>query len=262
MEKTDILRDMLCIERIFAVVKGAIPRKNKLITVNGRRSDAFVLVLSGSCTYRFSDKTTFTATEGDVFYLPHQSAYTMQIRSHVYTFLFCDFGFTAQSDRRAFLHPAQSGRSSEPLFRKLLLTYQSAQGGKQAECMSLLYAIYGILQRDAHPTDPEKRNDIVASTRHYLEEHFADATLSISGIADRAGISEVYLRRLFKEHYHVSPIQYLTALRLAHAKSLMKYSFLTLEECATQSGFSSLQYFCRVFKKEMGIPPGVYRKTT
>lgn len=40
----------------------------------------------------------------------------------------------------------------------------------------------------------------------------------------------------------------------------MKYPFLSLEECALQSGFSSLQYFCRVFKKEFNISLGRFRE--
>lgn len=48
---------------------------------------------------------------------------------------------------------------------------------------------------------------------------------------------------------------------LAWARELMTYSFLTLEDCALQSGFSSLQYFCRVFKKGYGITPAKYRES-
>ena len=40
----------------------------------------------------------------------------------------------------------------------------------------------------------------------------------------------------------------------------MNYTFLTLEECALQSGFSSLQHFCKTFKSVYGISPGKYRK--
>jgi AraC-like DNA-binding protein len=40
----------------------------------------------------------------------------------------------------------------------------------------------------------------------------------------------------------------------------MEYPFLSLEECAIDSGFSSVQYFCRVFKKVMSITPAQYRR--
>ena len=76
----------------------------------------------------------------------------------------------------------------------------------------------------------------------------------------KAVMSNVYFRSLFKAQYHLSPSQYIISVRLKNAKSLMKYSFLTLEECALQSGFSSLQYFCRVFKKYTGMTPSEYRK--
>jgi AraC-like DNA-binding protein len=96
--------------------------------------------------------------------------------------------------------------------------------------------------------------------KRYIEDNFNLPELSISMIAEKIGISEVYLRKLFKAQFATSPAKYLISVRLKNAKKLMKYPFLSLEECAMQSGFSSLQYFCRLFKKETGISPGSYRK--
>ncbi|MBQ7054474.1 MAG: helix-turn-helix transcriptional regulator, partial [Oscillospiraceae bacterium] len=83
--------------------------------------------------------------------------------------------------------------------------------------------------------------------------------LSVTSLAESIDLSEVYFRKLFKAQFDVSPAQYIISVRLKKAKELMRSPFLSLEECALQSGFSSLQYFCRVFKKATGATPGSYR---
>jgi AraC family transcriptional regulator of arabinose operon len=40
----------------------------------------------------------------------------------------------------------------------------------------------------------------------------------------------------------------------------MEYPFLSLEECAKRSGFSSCQYFYKVFKAHFGVTPAKYKK--
>ncbi|MBQ8741971.1 MAG: helix-turn-helix transcriptional regulator [Clostridia bacterium] len=127
--------------------------------------------------------------------------------------------------------------------------------------MAILYGIYSILQQDAQKIYLGKnKEDKASAALRYIEESFNLPEFSISLLADKIGVSEVYIRKLFKAKYGISPLKHLMSLRLDHAKKLMKYPFMTLEECAMQSGFSSLQYFCRLFKKETGISPGKYRK--
>ena len=60
--------------------------------------------------------------------------------------------------------------------------------------------------------------------------------------------------------YALSPSQYIISVRLNKAKELMRSPFLSLEAVAQESGFSSPQYFSRVFKKETGMTPYAYRK--
>ena len=85
--------------------------------------------------------------------------------------------------------------------------------------------------------------------------------MNVSAIAERFLMSEVYMRKIFKNKYGRSPIEYITFVRLMRARELIGYQFVSLEECAKQSGFSSLQYFSRVFKKEFGITPASYRRS-
>ena len=261
MKKTDIMQENLCIQKIITVIQGKNPNHHKLLTVKSRHSDAFVYVISGSCTYRFDDKTEFKVTAGDVFYLPYQSIYTMYIHTDDYKFIFCDFEFTEPSARRSALYSHQDLKNVDSLFFKLLNRYRASAKNTYIECMSILYSIYGLLQQNTQKSyigKSKERNMIEA--RCYIDENFNLPEFSITLLAERIEMSEVYLRKLFRAQYGISPSKYLISVRIKNAKKLMKYPFLTLEECALQSGFSSLQYFCRLFKKETGISPGKYRK--
>lgn len=261
MEKLDITAENLCIKRIISVIQGKNPNHHKLLSRQGRHSDAFIYVISGSCTYRFDDETEFQATAGDVFYLPHRSVYTMYIDTDDYTFIFCDFEFLETTEKSSSIFKNQKQKNVDSLFVKLLNQYHSSAPGAQTECMSVLYSIYSILQQDRQKSYLGKNKEQNAiRAKAYIDESFHDPAFGIVQLAEKIGISEVYLRRLFKEQYGIAPSVYLTSIRLKNAKKLMKYPFLTLEECAMQSGFSSLQYFCRLFKKETGISPGKYRK--
>ena len=261
MKKTDIMQENLCIQKIITVIQGKNPNHHKLLNIKSRHSDAFVYVISGSCTYRFDDKTEFKVTAGDVFYLPYQSIYTMYIHTDDYRYIFCDFEFAESSERLSALYSHQDIKNADTLFFKLLNRYRSSMKNTYIECMSILYGIYSLILQDTQKSylDKSKENNMIEAKR-YIDESFNLPELTVSLIAERIGISEVYLRKLFKAQYGISPSKYLISVRLKNAKKLMKYPFLTLEECALQSGFSSLQYFCRLFKKETGISPGKYRK--
>ena len=260
VKKIDIMQESLCILKLLSVVQGKIP-SNKFLNVKDRHSDAFVYVISGSCTYRFDDETEFKAAAGDVFYLPYRSVYTMNIHAKDYKFIFCDFQFAETEARASALYSSQTPKNTDNLFAKLLNRHHSPSYSAYNECMSLLYSIYSTLQQDTQKgyLGKSKEKNIIEAKR-YIDEAFNTPEFSISLLSEKIGISEVYLRRLFKAQYGVSPSGYLISVRLENAKKLMKYPFLTLEECAIQSGFSSLQYFCRLFKKETGISPGKYRK--
>lgn len=261
MKKIDIAQENLCIQRIISVIRNQNRNHHKLLPVKGRHCDAFVYVISGSCTYRFDDNIEFTVMTGDVFYLPYKSVYTMYIHTDDYKFVFCDFEFAEPSERHSALYSHQDLKNVDSLFFKLLNRYRASAKNTYIECMSILYSIYGLLQQNTQKSYIGKSKErSMIEARCYIDENFHLPEFSISQLAEKIKICEVYLRKLFRAQYGISPSKYLISVRLKNAKKLMKYPFLTLEECALQSGFSSLQYFCRLFKKETGISPGKYRK--
>ena len=261
LDKINIAKTELNFKRIINVLTTVIKESRNTIKVNGRHSDAFVFVTKGSCTYTFEGNcNTVTANKGDILYLARNAVYKMQLNTPVYSSVYCDFEFDNNAERKSNVYTPQNASHTEDLFYKLKHCHETPAKYSFAECMSLLYTIYSVIIKSANPEYLEKNaKNKMEQVKNYIDANYKNNEISIREIAENAKISEVYLRKLFKARYGMSPSQYIISVRLEKSKQLMKYPFISLEECAVQSGFSSLQYFCRVFKKETGITPYKYR---
>ena len=261
MQKVDISQKKLYFKKIINVIKSEINNHPKPLKTDSRRSDAFIYIISGNCLYKFDDGCELMANKGDILYLAHEAAYIMNVRSKNYQFIFCDFNFDDDLPKKSAVYSPQSVLNAENLFRILLKCHTYPSKTSFTECMSILYNIYGIIMLTASREYIENSTkNKIAEAKNYIDANFKNISIGISFMAEKANMSEVYFRKLFKSQYDIPPSQYIISMRLNHAKELMKYPFLTLEQCALQSGFSSLQYFCRMFKKATGISPAKYRK--
>ena len=74
-------------------------------------------------------------------------------------------------------------------------------------------------------------------------------------------MSEKYISRYFREHFQLTLSQYITYLRLSHAKHLLETTSLSITETALQSGFPNVSYFIRTFKNIFHVPPLQYRNS-
>ena len=259
MKKIDISKNELYLNKLINVIKSS-NRCTTLQIRRGRYSDAFIYILSGSCTYSFDDHTVFTVNSGDILYLAQSATYTMQIHSPSYEFIYCDFTFYDTEPRKSAVYTPHSSQEAKNLFEKLHRKYTASPQKSFLECMSLLYQIYStVYQTENNLYLSKNTKEKISRAKEYIDSNFQDLNLSVSSLADRCELSEAYFREQFKTFYHTQPSQYIILLRIEKAKGLMEYPFLSLEECALKSGFSSLQYFCRVFKKTTGLTPAKYR---
>ena len=58
----------------------------------------------------------------------------------------------------------------------------------------------------------------------------------------------------------ISPIRYLTKLRLEAAMNDLLNSDADLETVARRNGFAGGNYFCKVFRRVVGLSPTQYRR--
>ena len=93
----------------------------------------------------------------------------------------------------------------------------------------------------------------------YLQDHMADE-LTIADIADMVNFNVSFLSREFKKIKGVSPIEYLTQLRIEKAKRLiLEPSNHKFKDIGDMVGYSNPYYFSKVFKLVTGLTPSEYK---
>lgn len=69
-----------------------------------------------------------------------------------------------------------------------------------------------------------------------------------------------YMNRIFKKVNGKTIFQYLTQIRIHHARLLLQNSSMKMAEVGKRVGFPDEYYFSRVFKKHVGVSPGAYAR--
>ncbi len=91
----------------------------------------------------------------------------------------------------------------------------------------------------------------------YIEKH-ADEQLTLSTLADIAGLSPSRLQRIFKEAFGVSPKAYQDAARMQRFKKSLKEGE-GVTEAIFSSGFGSISRVYGEATRNIGMPPKAYR---
>ena len=92
-----------------------------------------------------------------------------------------------------------------------------------------------------------------------LIEHGALDDGDITALADRLGVGERQLRRLFRQHLGASPVSVAQTRRVHLAKQLLHETRLPMAEVAMASGFGSIRRFNEAFQILFARPPGALR---
>lgn len=93
----------------------------------------------------------------------------------------------------------------------------------------------------------------------YMHSHL-DQPFTFGELAAYVGLSRTVLFQRFTRTLHLTPHQYRQNLRVAQAKALIKNGEMTLSEVARACGFSDQTHMNRIFRQQLGVTPGQYRR--
>ncbi len=103
-------------------------------------------------------------------------------------------------------------------------------------------------------------NELLGEIALYIQENIY-SPLNVEDICQRFSLSRSSIQTLFAKNLNTSPKQYISDLKFAKAKQMIKESTYSISEIARICGFSSIHYFSRVFKEKYGVTPTSYAKS-
>ena len=100
---------------------------------------------------------------------------------------------------------------------------------------------------------------MVAKAKAYIDENY-NKDISLDDVSRMVDISPYYFSKLFKQEQGENFIEYLTRIRMANARRILKNQNYNIKEVCAMCGYSDPNYFSRIFKKFEGVTPSEYRE--
>jgi len=107
----------------------------------------------------------------------------------------------------------------------------------------------------------KEHTSVIQRALDYIEKHYS-CPLSLNLIADELGLNTNYLGFQFHRELGEYFSDYLNSFRIRRAQQLLRETDLPVAVISIQVGYTSVNYFCQVFKKQVHQSPVAYRRST
>ncbi len=233
------------------------------------------VVLSGAGKLVYEGQQ-YELTAGDCVFIECQRIYAHSTEENLWELQWCHFNgpslpaiyekYRERGGRPVFRPTDAAGRESPEAVTGILSEIFSLAGSsdyiRDMRINEKLGGLLSVLMDNSwHPEEQHlsrKRMEL-HQVKEYLDSHFLDKIL-LEDLARMFFVDKFYLSRIFKEAYGVTVIAYVEQKRITKAKSLLRFTDMTMDEIAAQVGMGNGNYFCRRFKKTEGMSPGCYRR--
>jgi AraC-like DNA-binding protein len=95
--------------------------------------------------------------------------------------------------------------------------------------------------------------------RDYIAANFSER-ISLADAAVLAGLSPFYFHRLFASTFGETPHEFVTRLRIDHAKKLLLAGNHSITDICLDTGYESLGSFSARFQSLTGLSPAAFRR--
>ncbi len=235
-------------------------QSKKRVTRNNRKLCAITFKLAGKTEYISSQKR-YICDPNNILLLPKEKPYTyeiLELGSCV------SIEFECIGDIEDF-HSFNVADNTE--LRKLIYNitqlWKAKSSGYMLSVLSLFYEFLHVLHLSENVDyGIRKKEAALAPVIAYIAEHYADTDITNEKLSSIADMSTVYFRKLFTQLYGISPMKYLTNIRIETAKNLLLGGNMSVSDVGEAIGFSSVYSFSRAFKKHTGVSPTDFSKNS
>lgn len=242
----------------------------------------FVYVETGTVYFGISDKQ-FALSEGQGVFINSKilHRYFSQGNAIVPNFVLMPYFIAAQDsliyqkyvlpimaspmDYQIFSQDIPWQAQALSLMREMMAAQENASDVELVNSY-LIQKIWHILYQNTDIEHMGKKENYSASSQarlqlmmQYIHQKSA-YNISLSDIADQAKVSKSTALNLFQRYLGISPVTYLVNYRLQEAAKLLASTEKKVTVISKDTGFDSVDYFCKAFKKYYKLTPTEYRK--
>lgn len=106
--------------------------------------------------------------------------------------------------------------------------------------------------------ETDKGNLYIRKALRFMQDNYGEH-LELAKVAEYVGLSPSYFSALFNQIVGVSFREQLCRIRVEESKRLLLQKDYSLVDIALAMGFPDQSYYCKVFKRIVGVTPGKYR---
>lgn len=153
--------------------------------------------------------------------------------------------------------PPYNMPNTKHMYKREVIPYGADQLLKLKLEMFLILLIRSAGAESTGMAEQLHENGGIAGVHRYVCEHYNEK-ITLEQLCLLFGTNKTTLCDGFRCEYGDTIFNYINKLRVKEAKSLMREGKLSITDISGMVGFSSIHYFCRVFKRIAGQPPKDY----
>jgi AraC-like DNA-binding protein len=150
-------------------------------------------------------------------------------------------------------------REQEYLVKRLAKEVSQQTSGHRATVLGIIWSLLGMLVKGMNPPNSDTLDRRITTAEQFMLSNL-NRSISIRKVSEVCRLSVSQLDRLFRAHVGESPTSRLRNLRIQRAEELLVLTSLSIKQIASHCGFVCPNHFSRVFKSQIGLTPGQYRR--
>jgi AraC-like DNA-binding protein/quercetin dioxygenase-like cupin family protein len=230
----------------------------------------FQYTLSGSGRLEIADKSyTVKAGEAFIVEIPSDHRYYFSNDSKGWEFLFITLVGREAADCWRIMKEQNGSVLSVPpdskLIQLLLKIYQDTYDQNitdtyyaSAKAYEFIMECYRFIRNIEKASNGFSLQ--ITKALSFIQTHYHEP-ITLDEIAAISGFSRYYFIKQFQHQLNMTPVQYLTKVRIQKAAELLRSTSTSVTYIAALVGYANANYFNKVFRKTVGVSAGTFRNS-
>lgn len=202
------------------------------------------------------------ANKGDLVIINPEQFHNIQVHKDICKYYCIIINKNLYSDNDELFQSVINDKTSVTYINLLIDELYNKKESYKDISKHIIECFFINLQRNFKMTEEQrflndtgnKKTELVKSTINYIKLNYKNE-LSTNDICKNLGFTKCYLCHTFKEVTGQTIIDYINYMRCSHAQKLLLSGKYNVCESANMSGFNSMSYFSKIYRKFFGKLP-------